>query len=51
MGLYTSLLAVTFAVGPLILPWTGIDGFLPWGIGIACILLSVLPLGLRQGGG
>ena len=23
MGLYTSLLAVTFAVGPLILPWTG----------------------------
>jgi MFS family permease len=45
MGLYTSLLAVSFAVGPLILPWTGLDGFLPWGIGIACILISVLPLG------
>ena len=44
MGVYTSLLSVTFATGPLILPWTGIDGFLPWGIGIACILLSVLPL-------
>jgi MFS family permease len=44
MGLYTSLLAVTFAVGPLILPWTGLMGFLPWGIGIACILLSILPL-------
>ena len=45
MGLYTSALAVTFAVGPLILPWTGLDGFLPWGIGIVCILVSVLPLG------
>ena len=44
MGLYTSLLAVSFAVGPLILPWTGIDGFLPWGIGIICILISILPL-------
>ena len=44
MGLYTSMLAVTFAVGPLILPWTGLAGFLPWGIGIACILISILPL-------
>jgi MFS family permease len=48
MGIYTSLLALTFAVGPLILPWTGMDGFLPWGIGIACILLSILPLGFVQ---
>ena len=44
MGIYTSLLSVTFAIGPLILPWTGIDGFLPWGIGIACILLAVVPV-------
>ena len=45
MGLYTSVLAVTFSVGPLILPWTGIDGWLPWMIGIVCIALSILPLG------
>ena len=45
MGLYTSVLAVTFSVGPLILPWTGIDGWLPWLIGIVCIALSILPLG------
>ena len=45
MGLYTSVLAVTFSVGPLIIPWTGIDGWLPWTIGIVCILLSALPLG------
>ena len=44
MGIYTSLLSVTFAIGPLILPWTGIEGFLPWGIGNACVLLSIVPL-------
>ena len=44
MGVYTSLLSVTFATGPLILPWTGIEGFLPWGISIACISLAILPL-------
>ncbi|MFN4142569.1 MFS transporter [Aestuariivirga sp.] len=44
MGIYTSMLAVTFAVGPLILPWTGITGVLPWAIGIACILVGLLPL-------
>ena len=61
MGIYTSLLSVTFAIGPLILPWTGIDGFLPWGIGIVCVLLAILPLAfvkvsdeqfkLQEGGG
>jgi MFS family permease len=48
MGLYTSTLAVTFSVGPLLLPWTGLEGFLPWGIGIACILISILPLAFVQ---
>lgn len=44
MGFYTSVLAVTFSVGPLILPWTGIEGWWPWTIGLACISLSALPL-------
>jgi MFS family permease len=44
MSLYTSTLAVTFSVGPLLLPWTGIHGPLPWVIGIICIGLSALPL-------
>jgi MFS family permease len=48
MGAYTSLLAASFAVGPLILPFTGLDGFLPWGIGIACILISIMPLGFVE---
>lgn len=44
MGLYTSMLAVTFAVGPLIVPWTGIDGWMPWTIGIVFIAIATLPL-------
>ncbi len=48
MGMYTSMLAVTFAAGPLILPWTGIDGWLPWTIGIVCIAIAAAPLFLVQ---
>lgn len=44
MGFYTSILAITFAVGPLVLPFTGIDGWMPWAIGIAFVMLSALPL-------
>ncbi len=44
MGLYTSVLALTFSVGPLILPFTGIDGWTPWLIGAACIAAGALPL-------
>jgi MFS family permease len=44
MGLYTSVLGITFAVGPLIIPFTGIAGWTPWLIGIACVSASALPL-------
>jgi drug/metabolite transporter (DMT)-like permease/predicted MFS family arabinose efflux permease len=48
MGLYTSVLALTFSVGPLILPFTGIDGWMPWLIAIVCIAASALPMALVQ---
>lgn len=44
MGVYTSVLALSFAVGPLVIPLTGIDGWAPWAIGIVCCLVSALPL-------
>ncbi|QIG46441.1 MFS transporter [Nordella sp. HKS 07] len=44
MGLYTSVLAISFSVGPLIIPFTGIDGWLPWLIGMACVGMSAVPL-------
>jgi MFS family permease len=44
MGVYTSVLSVTFAIGPLILPFTGMDGYLPWMICIACVTAGLIPL-------
>lgn len=46
MGLYTTVLSITFAVGPLLLPFTGIHGWLPWVIGMVCVSLGALPLTL-----
>jgi MFS family permease len=46
MGLYTSMLSVTFAVGPVILPFTGIEGLMPWLICIAFVTLGLIPLAL-----
>ena len=43
-GIYSSLLAVTFSVGPLIIPLTGLDGWMPWLIGMACVAISAVPL-------
>ncbi len=44
MGIYTSVMAVTFSVGPFMLPFTGTAGWLPWLIGILCLCVSTLPL-------
>jgi MFS family permease len=47
-GIYTSVLALTFSVGPLIIPFTGIDGWLPWLIGIICVAASAIPLAFLE---
>ncbi|NJM29045.1 MAG: MFS transporter [Rhizobiales bacterium] len=44
MSLYTTVLAVTFSVGPLIVPWTGIHGWLPWVIGAVFVTMAAMPL-------
>jgi len=44
MSIYTSILAITFSVGPLIIPFTGVNGWAPWLLGSACIAISVIPL-------
>jgi MFS family permease len=44
MGIYTSVMAVSFSVGPFMLPFTGTAGWLPWLIGILCLCLGTLPL-------
>jgi MFS family permease len=44
MGIYTSVMAISFSTGPFILPFTGTDGWLPWLIGVLCLGLGTLPL-------
>jgi MFS family permease len=44
MGIYTSVMAISFSVGPFLLPFTGTAGWLPWLIGILCLCLGTLPL-------
>lgn len=46
MGIYTSMLSVTFAAGPIILPFTGIEGYLPWVICIVFVAAGLIPLTL-----
>ena len=46
MGIYTSVMAVSFSLGPFALPFTGTTGWLPWLIGVTCLGLSILPLTL-----
>jgi MFS family permease len=44
MGLYTSVMAVSFSLGPFMLPYTGTDGWLPWVIAMSGLGLSIVPL-------
>jgi MFS family permease len=44
MGFYISVLSMSFAFGPIILPFTGIEGWKPWIIGAVCIAAGSLPL-------
>jgi MFS family permease len=49
MGLYATLLAAGFMVGPLLLAELGSDGFAPFAAGAAVILVAAIPVGLAAG--
>lgn len=44
MGIYAMVVAGGFALGPLLLPFTGIAGWLPFVVGSAIVGLAALPL-------
>lgn len=44
MGLYNALLAATVAMGPLVIPAVGIQGWAPFLVGACFIALAALPL-------
>jgi MFS family permease len=43
-AIYTSVLSLSFAVGPLLIPYVDIDSWVPWLIGFVMIMLAYLPL-------
>ena len=49
IGIYGLVMSAGFAVGPLVINVTGIEGWLPFLIGIGFLLLATLPLSLSRG--
>jgi MFS family permease len=45
-AIYASVLSLGFSIGPFMLPFTDIQGFLPFGIAIALVILSTIPLAM-----
>jgi MFS family permease len=42
MGVYTSILTLTFGLGPFLVAWTGINSTLPWLMGAALLTAALL---------
>lgn len=49
MGIYATVLALGFAVGPTLLALLGTQGFLPYCAGAALFLLGIVPIALARG--
>jgi MFS family permease len=48
LALYTGVLSVSFAGGPAIIVWTGIDGALPFAIGAVVLIAATAPIFLLK---
>ncbi|MGE0213717.1 MAG: MFS transporter [Parvibaculaceae bacterium] len=48
VALYASVLSASFAAGPALIAWIGIEGWLPFLIGAAVMAAAMLPLSLVQ---
>ncbi len=48
VAIYGSILSASFGAGPALVGWLGIEGWLPFVIGAAVILLGVIPLTLIE---
>lgn len=48
LGIYATVLAIGFALGPLLFSTLGSDGLLPFAVGACIILLAVIPIFLAR---
>ncbi|HVJ32745.1 MAG TPA: MFS transporter [Terriglobia bacterium] len=44
IGIYATCISATFGVGPAVIGWAGIDGYLPFAIGAAILLCAAIPI-------
>ncbi len=44
IGIYTSVVSITFSAGPLIIPYVDVNGWTPWILGTAMVLVAGIPL-------
>jgi MFS family permease len=44
MAVYSTIMAGSFGAGPLLIALTGIDGFLPFGVAAAIVMIAGLPM-------
>lgn len=53
IGIYATSISATFGVGPAVVGWAGIAGYLPFAIGATILLLSTLPISMvsKEAGG
>ncbi len=49
LGIYATMLAVGFALGPLLFSKLGSDGILPFAVGAGIILLAIIPIFIARG--
>lgn len=48
VAIYSSILSASFGAGPLLVAWVGIDGWAPFLIGSAVLVLGMFPLSLIE---
>lgn len=46
VGIYATCISATFGIGPAVVAWAGIDGYLPFAIGAAILFLATIPISL-----
>jgi len=46
IGVYATCISATFGVGPAVIGWVGIAGYLPFVIGAGVLLVTILPISL-----
>lgn len=49
LGIYATMLAVGFALGPLLFSQLGSDGILPFAVGAIIILMAIIPIFIARG--